>query len=215
MAIEFNERELDCRGLLCPQPVLVTRDALAVLGRGRLTVLVDNEAARSNVARFAAGQGLPVEVRAESGGLFRLLISREAAPPAGAQATAGPAAAEYLCPPAGAGIIAVVASDTMGRGDDALGRVLMRAFIKTLPSLEPLPAALYFYNAGVKFTAREDEDQGLLEPLQELASRGVAIYSCGTCLDFYTLTDKLRVGEVTNMYEIIKAMAQARSIIRP
>lgn len=221
MAQLFEEREIDCRGLLCPQPVIHTKEALEALGRGRLTVLVDNEAARSNVSRFLASRGLNPDIKEEGGGVYRLTL--EQATSSEAPASGEPASGEsggfradsYLCRPSGAGVVGVIDSDTMGRGDNELGRILMRAFIKTLPSIDPLPQALYFYNSGVRLTAGNQLDHGLLEPLMLLGRRGVAIYSCGACLDFFGLKDELRVGEVTNMYEIITAMSQAPAVIRP
>lgn len=217
MAGDPEARELDCRGLLCPQPVIQTKEVLAAMAGGRLQVLVDNEAARSNVTRFARSQGLAVDEREENG-VFRLTIEQAAVAgsSSGSRAKAEAAASEeYLCYPVGGGVVAIIAADTMGRGDEELGRVLMRAFIKTLPALDPLPGALYFYNAGVRITAGADPDEGLLDPLRELVRRGSRVYSCGTCLDFFGLQEKLRVGEVTNMYEIMKGMAEAQTVIRP
>ena len=100
----------------------------------------------------------------------------------------------------------------MGRGNDPLGGVLMRAYIKTLKNINPLPAKIFFYNTGVKITASESD---LIAPLQELAGLGVEIFSCGTCLDFFNLQDNLLVGQVTNMFEIMNAMAQAAKVVSP
>ena len=212
MVDEQEQKELDCRGQLCPQPVIQTKEALDAMGSGRLQVLVDNEAARSNVARLARSQGLAVDIREEEGGLFRLGIDKDSAASAGPTAEVDPE--EYLCYPAGSGVIGIIDADTMGRGDLELGRVLMRSFVKTLPSLDALPGPLYFYNSGVRVTAGPP-DHGLVDPLLELEGRGVAIYSCGTCLDYFGLSEQLQVGRVTNMYDIIKAMAGAQHIIRP
>lgn len=200
------DKELDCRGLRCPQPVIDTRDALERPGAGAILVRVDNEAARDNVGRFARSRGCTVEVTEEPGG-FRLLITA-----GGETAKVATRPEGYRCGPAGGRLVGIIDADTMGRGDEKLGRVLMLAFIKTLVSLSPPPAALYFYNAGVRLTAGDSE---LIEPLQTLAAAGCRIYSCGTCLDFYNLKDDLRVGEVTNMFDIVQAMATANSVLRP
>ncbi|MDZ7641908.1 MAG: sulfurtransferase-like selenium metabolism protein YedF [Desulfurivibrio sp.] len=202
-----NRLQLDCRGLNCPQPVIATGEALQELGRGRLLVRVDNEAARANVERFARGRGCEVAIRPEEGG-FCLVIDQES--PAAASGAA-PAAGEYQCGP-GAPLIGVIDAATMGRGDEQLGRVLMHAFIKTLPALAQPPAALYFYNSGVRLTAGPD---ALVEPLQTLAAAGCQLYSCGTCLDFYQLQSQLQVGEVTDMLAIVNAMAQSGAMLRP
>lgn len=201
---------IDCTGLKCPQPVLRTKDALeAMTAPGELEVLVDNEAARGNVKRFAASQGFAVAVDSLGGERFLLHLSRAEAP-----AVNKPfAAEEYPCEvPAGTGLIYAIPAETMGRGDEDLGKILMRAFVKTITEISPLPTKIFFYNSGVRLTAT---DSDLIAPLKELEEQGVQIFSCGTCLDFLNLKKELRVGAVTNMYEIMSSMAKATKTISP
>lgn len=155
---------LDCRGLACPQPVLRAKELLDSLGQGAVEVLVDNEAAQSNLERFGKSQGCAVEIRA-SGDTRHITISKG---PHGDGAKAV-APEDYRCELPGTGLVCVIPADTMGRGNDALGGVLMRAYVKTLKSLSPLPAKIFFYNTGVKITATESD---LIAPLQELAAQG-------------------------------------------
>ena len=54
-----------------------------------------------------------------------------------------------------------------------------------------------------------------LEDLKLLESEGVTILTCGTCLDFYGLKEKLAVGGATNMYDIVERMQNAQSIVKP
>ena len=199
---------LDCRGLACPQPVIRAKELLDSLAQGAVEVLVDNEAAQSNLERFGKSQGCGVEIRASAGDTRHITISKGTSGN-GAKAVAPE---DYRCDLPGIGLVCVIPADTMGRGNDALGGVLMRAYIKTLKSLSPLPAKIFFYNSGVKITATESD---LIAPLRELADQGVEIYSCGTCLDFLNLKDALRVGQVTNMFEIMDAMAQASKVVSP
>lgn len=202
------ERRLDCRGLACPQPVLTAKDALDVMAEGLVEVLVDNEAARSNLERFGKSRGYKV-TSSGSGELYRVRLEKTGT----AEAIKEEVKPEdYLCPTPGGGLVLVIPADCMGRGDDELGRVLMRAFIKTIKQLSPLPEKIFFYNAGVKLTATEND---LIAPLGELVDLGVEIYSCWTCLDFFHLEDSLKVGQVTNMYEIMAAMAGAAKVISP
>jgi len=200
---------LDCRGLACPQPVIRAKELLDSMAQGSVEVLVDNEAAQSNLARFGKSQGCAVAIRA-SGDTRHITLSKDGATK---DTDAAQAPAEYRCDLPTTGIIMVIPAETMGRGDDALGRVLMRAYVKTIKSLSPLPAKIFFYNGGVKITATESD---LIAPLQDLAAQGVEIYSCGTCLDFFNLKDSLLVGQVTNMFEIMDAMAaQATTVVSP
>ncbi len=198
---------LDCRGLACPQPVIRAKELLDSLTHGAVEVLVDNEAAQSNLERFGKSQGCAVEIRA-SGDTRHITISKG---PHGDTAKAL-APEDYRCDLPATGLVYVIPADTMGRGNDALGGVLMRAYVKTLKHLSPLPAKIFFYNTGVKITATESD---LIAPLRELAALGVEIYSCGTCLDFLNLKDTLLVGQTTNMFEIMDAMTQAHKVVSP
>jgi len=201
---------LDCRGLACPQPVLKAKALLDGIEHGAVEVLVDNEAAESNLARFGKSQGCTVEIRVS--GDTRHITLGKGPPSEAAEAAKVRAPEDYRCDLPGAGLVYVFPADTMGRGNDALGGVLMRAYVKTLKNLSPLPAKLFFYNSGVKITATESD---LIVPLRELADLGVEVYSCGTCLDFFNLKDGVLVGQVTNMFEIMEAMAQAAKVISP
>jgi selenium metabolism protein YedF len=198
---------LDCRGLACPQPVIETKDALEKSGAGRLQVLVDNEAARDNVARFARSQGCQVEVEAR--GSDYALTMTKTGPLSGAPD-------ETVCPaPAAAAhprLVVKFSSAVMGAGDSDLGRILMKAFIKTLAEATLKPKALVFYNAGVTLVSQGSEH---LEALTGLAAAGVDVLACGACLDFYRLKDKLAVGRVTNMFEIIETLSAADRVVSP
>ncbi len=202
---------LDCRGLACPQPVIRAKELLDSLAQGAVEVLVDNEAAQSNLERFGKSQGWAVEIRA-SGDTRHITISKGSHGDAAKPVAKAPAPEDYRCDLPGTGLVYVIPADTMGRGNDPLGAVLMRAYVKTIKNLSPLPAKIFFYNTGVKITATESD---LIAPLRELAAMGVEIYSCGTCLDFFNLKDTLLVGQVTNMFEIMEAMAQAAKVVSP
>jgi selenium metabolism protein YedF len=109
-------------------------------------------------------------------------------------------------------LVVVVSSDRMGAGNDDLGKVLIKGFIFAVTQLEKLPKTMLFYNGGATLTA---EGSDSLEDLKHLAEQGVEILTCGTCLNYYELTDKLQVGSVTNMYTIVEKMAGADKIIQP
>lgn len=110
------------------------------------------------------------------------------------------------------GMVVVCAADVFGAGDDQLGDILMRAFIKALGKMERLPAAIIFNNGGVKLTT---EGSVLIDDLNAYQSAGVLILSCGTCLDFFGLKEKLLVGRASNMFEIVSILESATNVIRP
>jgi selenium metabolism protein YedF len=193
---------VDARGLACPIPVVRTREALRG-GAERIEVLVDNATARDNVSRFAASQGCAVEV-AEEGECFRVLISRTGEP---AEEVTGAAA---VCGQTGERKVVVLSSDIMGRGDEELGRVLIKAFLNTLAESDILPWRVVLFNRGVLLAVEGAET---VQALANLSSMGVEILVCGTCLDFFGLKEKVAVGTVSNMFDILGSMLAASSSV--
>jgi selenium metabolism protein YedF len=193
---------VDCRGLACPQPVMTTKKALDQLNEGELVVLVDNAVSCNNVERFAQSQGCSVEVK-QRGEDFSLLIRKGKV----RQETEFAQEKEK-----GKKVIVYINSHVMGNGDEALGSFLMKSFLKTLLELDTKPNRLVLVNSGVQLAS---EGSKVLDTLIALSEKGVEILSCGTCLDFYGLKGKLKVGAVSNMYEIIQSMVEADRLIRP
>ena len=193
---------VDCRGLACPQPVLTTKQALDHLKEGKLIVIVDNASSCNNVERFVHSQGCSIEIK-EQGQDFYIHIQK----PNG----------EYDEKAIGTGqkekkVVVYINSQLLGGGDEALGSFLMKAFLKTLLDLEPKPSRLILVNSGVQLAA---EDSKVLETLQMLSEKGVEIVCCGTCIEFYKLDGKMKVGVISNMYDIIQSMMEADHVIRP
>lgn len=202
---------VDARGLTCPQPVLETKKMLDQNTAEAFVVLVDNSSSRENVARFAGSQGCSVKVH-DRNGYFEILVE-----PSG-QVGAAAVAPEFLvCDAASAPadaprIVVYVGNNCMGRGDDVLGTMLMRGFLRTWIDVKPQPWRMIFINGGVKLTTVDDE---AVEALSLLAERGVEVLSCGTCLKHFDLEDKLRVGKVTNMFETIETLTKASKVVSP
>ena len=122
-----------------------------------------------------------------------------------------PAGAVCDCVPSGDTVV-VISSDKMGSGNDELGKVLIKGCIFAITQLDELPKKMIFYNGGAKITC---EGSDSLEDLKNLESQGVEIVTCGTCLDYYGMKDKLAVGTVTNMYDIVESMNNAGKIVKP
>jgi tRNA 2-thiouridine synthesizing protein A len=194
---------LDLTGHACPLPVIRTKETLESGVSQEFIVVVDNEAARDNVTRFAQSRGCAVSVAAVEN-CFHLSIN----PPAGrpGETCVFPSAA--AAPQA---TVVVFASDRMGDGDPALGAVLMRAFCQSLVQM-PVPQKLLFYNRGVFLTLK---DSPVLPELRGLQEMGVGLLVCGTCLDFYKVREQMAVGQVSNMFTILETQMQAGRIIQP
>lgn len=191
----------------CPIPVIKTKKAMqALTGPETIEVLVDNEIAVQNVTKMAASSGGQVSSEKISDAEFKITIQME-----GAAASAEEE--EVSCvPDARDNTVVVVSSDRMGTGNDELGKVLIKGFIFAVTQLDTLPKTMLFYNGGATLTA---EGSDSLDDLKSLEAQGVEIMTCGTCLDYYGLKEKLQVGTVTNMYSIVETMAKAGRIIKP
>ena len=204
---------VDARGLACPQPVLLAKKAIAE--NEEVTVLVDNEVAVENIRRLAAKTACGFSVTEKEGGVREIALVRTGL--AGQNPVdPGAGAAELSCavpPEKETGPVVVILSDNhMGRGDDVLGDILIRAFIHTLLQLKPLPETIICYNAGVKLAVK---DSPVIDDLQQLAQVGVDILVCGTCVNYFGLGDQIAAGHISNMYDIAETMAGAARLLRP
>jgi selenium metabolism protein YedF len=213
---------IDAKGKPCPQPVILAMRALGGLKDGEtLQVQVDNEAAVENLKRMAQKNGAAVQVKADGANWTVEIVPADSVAGAGGgtgsadAAQAGQSAEEQarqICAmPARGPVVVAVGSAEMGNGDPRLGRILMKSFLYSLTQLDELPQTVLFFNGGVRMTTEGSES---IEDLKALESQGVEILSCGTCLDFYGLKDKLLVGGITNMYVIAQTMAGAGNVVK-
>lgn len=190
---------LDCRGQQCPQPVVQTRKLMLSQPDTTLKVLVDDDVSSNNVTRLAKSLGYSASVT-QAGATFEISLTPGLAPEKTIASTAKPGPT-----------VIFIASDEMGRGDAKLGQILMKNFIFTLIESDTSPDAIYFVNNGVKLTVGGSD---VIEPLVELANRGVDIASCGLCLEFFNVKETLAVGRISNMLELVNALEGAGNIIR-
>jgi selenium metabolism protein YedF len=187
---------IDCRGKTCPVPVIETKKAVESQSPTDLKVAVDNEVSRENVKRFLESKGYRVSIDAQGEDIF--VVGK-------IETLVSEVKQEKK-------VTAFINAQTLGRGDDQLGAILMKSFIFTLKELNPLPWRIIFVNAGVKLASEGSE---LLAQLQELENLGVEILSCGTCLDFYHLKEKLKVGRISNMFEIVTSLTESTTVLKP
>jgi selenium metabolism protein YedF len=196
--VEDDMKTIDCSGLACPGAVIQAKKELEISRPGEsFMVIVDSDVSRDNVRRFAQSRGSKVDVEDTGSGVYHLTLTAAAADSVQADAA----------PP-----VILVAGDTVGTGDDKLGRILMEGFLNTLMEQEDAPDCIIFMNGGVRFAAGGSP---ILDTLRTLTDRGCEILVCGTCLDFFSLKEKLEVGVVSNMYDIQRTILAAPSVIRP
>ena len=207
---------VNAMGDACPIPVVKTKNAIKeLIGAGMVETLVDNEIAVQNLTKMAQQKNYGVRSEKLGENQYRVIMTiGESANEAGAEAVEEETTAEETCMPDGrkGNKVVVISSSYMGTGDDELGAVLMKGFIYALSQQDELPKIILFYNSGAKLAC---EMSPTLEDLMSLEANGVEILTCGTCLNHYGLTEKLKVGGVTNMYVITEKMMQADLIVKP
>lgn len=203
-----NIKIVDARGLSCPQPVVLAKQALE--SNNQVKVIVDNETALENIKRLGGKLGCDVSIEDKSGGIYEILIVRGAGDlnkdqesfisscPAG-EAKTGP-------------YVIVLAEDKMGRGNDELGGVLIKSYLHTVAGQSIKPDVMIFYNTGVRLTVQGSD---VLDDLKKLEGEGVKILACGTCLNYFEMKERLAVGTVSNMYDIAEIISSAGRLFTP
>jgi selenium metabolism protein YedF len=189
----FHDR-VDTRGLPCPRPVIETKKALERSGSDSILVIADRKESCENVERFARSQNCEVST-AEKDGLFNIIIK-----PSGAIKQNKESA-----------YVVLITSSLFGDGEEKLGEILMKSFLNTLWDSNPKPARIILINDGVHLTVEGSE---VLDALKLLENDGVEIFSCGTCLEYYKLKDKLQVGLISNMYDIVNSLLESGKVIK-
>jgi selenium metabolism protein YedF len=190
-------KTIDCRNLSCPAPVINVKKALQE--HAEVRVLLDDGAPRENVARFSRNRGCQVTEDRDGSGWILTISSATGTVSPGAEALSQ-----------GSRVL-MITSDRLGDGPEELGRLLMRNFVHTLLETSKLPTRMLFLNSGVLLTCEGSE---VLEALGKLHGMGVEIFSCGLCLDFFSIKDKLRVGATTNMLATAEYLLSADSVIK-
>ena len=198
-------------GDACPIPVVKTKNAIKELGgAGTVEVLVDNEIAVQNLGKMAKQKGY--EFKSEKLGAAEFQVTLTVGDSAEAQNVEDIPEVCAVVPGKKKNVVVGINSAKMGVGHDELGGVLIKGFIFALTQMDELPSAILFYNGGATLTT---EGSASLDDLKNLEAQGVEILTCGTCLNYYGLGDKLRVGEVTNMYSIVEKLTGADLVVKP
>lgn len=186
--------KLDCSGLACPEPVLQTKKALETLPNDSvLEVIVNSLASKENVIRFAQNGGF--DVRSEDVGEGKSLITIVKGFTCNVVADAK--ADQFLDK------TLFLKSDKVGEGE--LGAKLIVGFLKSTLELPKLPRRIVCVNQAVLLTTA-DESAPIIEVLKALEAKGVEIFSCGVCLEFFGVSDKLKVGKIGNAYGTIEML---------
>jgi selenium metabolism protein YedF len=193
------KKQVDARGLACPQPVIITKKALEELEKGEVVAVVDNEIAKNNVVKLAKSMNCSVNIEKINNEYHIGIIKGEPVEIDESLDTSETSSDVYL-----------ITTDELGKGSRELGTVLMKSFMYSLSEQKQLPRSMIFINSGVRLTTEGSE---VIDTLKVMENRGVEILSCGTCLDYYNLKDKLLIGGVTNMYTIVEKLMEVQKVI--
>lgn len=194
---------VDARNLACPQPVVLTIEALKEADE--VTTIVDNEVARDNVSQMGKSRGCEVSIEPKEDGIYLTLRK------AGTESAKEALAAVEEAPALAIGTVLFIGSDILGRGEnEQLGSLLMQMFLHTVSGLASRPETIILMNNGVKLVT---SDSLVLEQLRRLEDQGVEVLACGTCLSRLQLADKVAAGQVSNMYNIANTMLRAQKVI--
>lgn len=191
--------KIDVLGKACPLPVIEAHKALK--DHDAIEITVDNEIATENLKNLSEQMNCAYTMTKESDTHYTVTLVKEGAVPV-----------EDAPAVSGSDYIVVLNAPVMGLGDDTLGKNLLKTFIYTLTEQDVLPKQIICYNGGVSLVTEDSES---LEDLKNLEEKGVEVYACGACLNYYGLSDKVAVGSITNMFRIVEMMRTANRIVKP
>ncbi|MEW6378281.1 MAG: sulfurtransferase-like selenium metabolism protein YedF [bacterium] len=209
---------VDARGLDCPKPVVKTKEAFEQAAGQPLVVMVSSAASKENVTRFLTRNGVEIDRVEERGNEFHIYTrggSDQKSPAAGRETALSAvelAPEDYSCTdhPSGTGTAVFITRDRIGSGSDELGMNLLDAFVATLRDLSVQPKTICFMNSGVKLAVK---GAPTLSCLQELEEKGIELLVCGTCLNYFNLTQELGAGRISNMYDISETLLKSAKVI--
>ncbi|MBT8763154.1 sulfurtransferase-like selenium metabolism protein YedF [Desulfohalobiaceae bacterium Ax17] len=205
----MSEKILHCQGLPCPQPVLKCKQALEEEKPEKLIVYVDNEPAKENVTRFLNMQNYKLLATEKKGNDWLIVATCTPQEQKTDDLSEQKSKPEPKTSQGELKTLIFITKDKIGMGDDQLGHKLMVNFLATLPEMDKL-WRIILVNSGVKLAT---DNSPVLESLQQLEQAGVSILVCGTCLDFFQLLDQKRVGQTTNMLDVVTSLQLADKVI--
>ena len=197
---------IDATGKACPMPVIMAKKEIEA-NHDSFIITVDNAIAVENLKKLAVSQSYDAVVSG-SGERFEVRFITD-----GREI---PETEMIVLPDSSAAIrgtgkwVVFMGKDYIGEGDYELGSALVKMFFYTLSQADDVPESIFFMNSGVKLPTLDEQ---VVSHLQALEDRGVKILVCGTCLDYYKLKGDLKLGEISNMYDITEKMFAASKVI--
>jgi len=201
-------KTIDVLGKQCPIPVIEAKKVLAEQETDGVIVKVDNITAVQNLERMAGGYGYVFSYIKDTAGAYEVKIAKNGK--ASPEITMSDSNVAHGGESSNNGLTVVIGSNAMGNGAEELGKILVKGFIYSLTELPSPPQSVIFFNSGVYLTS---DGANTLDDLKKLEEKGAEILTCGTCINYFGLQDKLAVGKIVNMYEITERLASSNSIV--
>lgn len=197
---------IDATGKACPMPVIMAKKEIEA-NHDSFIITVDNAIAVENLKKLAVSQSYDAVVSG-SGELFEVRFITDGREIPETEMIVLP---DSIAAIRGTGKwVVFMGKDYIGEGDYELGSALVKMFFYTLSQADDVPESILFMNSGVKLPTLDEQ---VVSHLQALENRGVKILVCGTCLDYYKLKGDLKLGEISNMYDITEKMFAASKVI--
>jgi len=106
--------------------------------------------------------------------------------------------------------VLIINNNGMGKGPQDLQLTLLSKYLELLEQQIDLPSAICFYTEGVRLVT---EGSPVIEKLQLLEGKGVRLIVCSTCLNYFGLSEIIKIGIVGGMGDILEAQRLANKVI--
>ena len=189
--------KIDARGIACPQPVLMVKDALEKIEEGVVTILVDNKGSSINIKNFCESNGHTVSVK-EKDGCFSIDVAK------GFDCVIAEEQGD-------SNIVTFISGECLGNEEPELGKMLMKGFLSNIKNLDQKPKTVIFVNNGVRMLTTNEETVAIVK---ELADIGIEILACGACLEYFQLVDYLKVGVISDAYTVSNKLFNADKVVK-
>lgn len=190
--------KIDAKGKACPIPVIMAKKELDK-GTQDLSIVVDGDTQVQNLKRLGDSYGRKISASPEGDKMLVMFEDGDGTIPDTAHSYSEGSFAIFFN------------KQGVGTGDDELAQNLGKMAIYTLSEGENIPSYICFMNGGVKLTTGIVPQ--IVEDLKTLEEKGTKILVCGTCLNYFDMSDKCQVGTVSNMYDILTALEDVEKVI--
>lgn len=183
------KKSFDLRNLECPKPVLETKKIIENNPESSIEIILNSEISKENVLRFLNTLNINASTKKDGEDIYIYFQTSN-------NTEIEIKDAVITCSSKDFTKNFIISSNKIGSGDEKLGEILIKSFFYTLSEREIKPKNIFFVNSGVFLTV---SGSPILDEIKKIEQAGTNIFSCGTCLDFYNLKDKLVVGKIGNM----------------